>query len=231
VSDTTTHSATATDRRRVVRVLLCDDHQILRRGLRMLLDDAPPTPDDEMIVVVGEGGTGEQAVGLAAALRPDVVLMDLLMPGMDGIEATRQLRALPHPPAVLILTTYGDDARVREAVQAGATGYLLKDLQQADLVRAVYAAARGTPTLDPRAQRALMRGLTAPAEPSPFDALTQRERDVLRLIAQGRSNKEIGATLFLSVGTVKGYVSALLPKLGVADRIQAALFATKHGLG
>lgn len=215
---------------RRVRVLLADDHPILRAGLKMLLDDAPPTPDDDTLAVVGEAGTGDEAVRLAASLQPDVVLMDLLMPGMDGIEATRRVRALPAPPAVLILTTFGDDARVREAIQAGALGYLLKDLLQADLVRAVHAAARGTPTLDPRAQQVLMRGLAAPREPSPFDALTERERDVLRLIARGKSNKEIGAELFLSLGTVKGYVSQLLPKLGVTDRTQAALFAAKHGL-
>jgi DNA-binding NarL/FixJ family response regulator len=215
---------------RRVRVLLADDHPILRSGLRMLLDDAPPTPDDGTLAVVGEAGTGDEAVRLAASLRPDVVLMDLLMPGMDGIEATRRVRALPDPPAVLILTTYGDDARVRDAIQAGALGYLLKDLLQADLVRAVHAAAHGTPTLDPRAQRVLMQGLAAPAAPSPFAGLTARERDVLRLIAEGKSNKEIGAALFLSVGTVKGYVSQLLPKLGVTDRTQAALFAARHGL-
>jgi NarL family two-component system response regulator LiaR len=218
---------------RIVRVLLADDHRILRTGLRMILTEAPPTGDDETIEVVGEAGTGDEAVRLAAQLRPDVVLMDLLMPGIDGIEATRRIRAGARaggPPAVLILTTYGDDARVREAVQAGALGYLLKDLLQADLVRAVHAAARGVPTLDARAQQSLMRQLTEAPAPSPFDALTDRERDVLRLIAQGRSNKEIAATLFLSHGTVKGYVSAILPKLGVGDRTQAALLASRHGL-
>ena len=212
------------------RVLLADDHQILRAGLRMILADAPPSPDDETIEVVGEASTGDDAVRLAAALRPDVVLMDVSMPGVDGIEATRRLRAAGERPAVLILTTYGDDARVREAIQAGALGYLLKDLLRDDLVRAVYAAARGVPTLDPRAQQLLMRQLHEPAPASPFDALTGRERDVLRLIARGRSNKEIAAALSLSLGTVKGYVSAMLPKLGVGDRTQAALFATRHGL-
>ncbi|GLC24846.1 DNA-binding response regulator [Roseisolibacter agri] len=218
-----------------MRVLLADDHQILRAGLRMILADAPPSPDDETIEVVGEASTGEEAVRLAAALHPDVVLMDVAMPGIDGIEATRRLRAAGgqpagERPAVLILTTYGDDARVREAIQAGALGYLLKDLLRDDLVRAVYGAARGVPTLDPRAQQLLMRQLHAPAPASPFDALTGRERDVLRLIARGRSNKEIAAALSLSLGTVKGYVSAMLPKLGVGDRTQAALFATRHGL-
>ena len=218
---------------RIVRVLLADDHRILRTGLRMILTEAAPTGDDETIEVVGEAGTGDEAVRLAAQLRPDVVLMDLLMPGIDGIEATRRIRAAAGsdgPPAVLILTTYGDDARVREAVQAGALGYLLKDLLQAELVRAVHAAARGVPTLDARAQQSLMRQLTDAPAASPFDALTDRERDVLRLIADGRSNKEIAATLVLSHGTVKGYVSAILPKLGVVDRTQAALFATRHGL-
>jgi DNA-binding NarL/FixJ family response regulator len=191
---------------RIVRVLLADDHRILRTGLRMILTEAPPTGDDESIEVVGEA----------------------------GIEATRRIRAgtgsAGGAPAVLILTTYGDDARVREAVQAGALGYLLKDLLQAELVRAVHAAARGVPTLDARAQQSLMRQLTDAPATSPFAVLTERERDVLRLIADGRSNKEIAATLFLSHGTVKGYVSAILPKLGVGDRTQAALFATKHGL-
>jgi DNA-binding NarL/FixJ family response regulator len=215
-----------------VRVLIADDHQIVREGLRMILGDAPAV-SGAGIDVVGEASTGEEAVRLAASLRPDVVLMDLLMPGIDGVEALRRVRAESTAPAVLILTTFGDDTKVREAIQAGALGYLLKDMLKDDLVRAVHAAARGTPTLDPRAQQLLMRQLAdeaTPPAPSPFDALTPRERDVLRLIADGRSNKQIAAALFLSLGTVKGYVSAILPKLGVGDRTQAALFATKHGL-
>jgi NarL family two-component system response regulator LiaR len=213
-----------------VRVLIADDHQVVRAGLRMILADAPPAPNGPTLDVVGEAATGEEAVRLAERLRPDVVLMDLLMPGMDGVEALRRMRAAGTAGAVLILTTLDDDARVREAVQAGAMGYLLKDMLADELVRAIHAAASGRPTLDPRAQQHLMRTLAEPAPASPFDGLTPRERDVLRLIAQGRSNKEIAATLFLSLGTVKGYVSAILPKLGVGDRTQAALFATKHGL-
>ena len=212
-----------------VRVLIADDHQIVRAGLRMILADAPPL-GGARVAVVGEAASGDEAVRLAAELRPDVVLMDVLMPGIDGVEALRRIRAAGTARAVLILTTFGDDAKVREAIQAGALGYLLKDMLQEDLVRAVHAAARGTPTLDPRAQQLLMKHLTEPAAPSPFDGLTPRERDVLRLVAQGRSNKEIAAALYLSLGTVKGYVSAILPKLGVGDRTQAALFATKHGL-
>jgi NarL family two-component system response regulator LiaR len=221
--------ATSVARAGTVRVLIVDDHQIVREGLRMILTDAPPN-DGAAIEVVGEASSGDEAVRLAAEHRPDVMLMDLLMPGMDGVEALRRVRAAGTAGAVLILTTSDDDARVRDAIQAGALGYLLKDLSKEELVRAVHAAARGAPTLDPRAQRFLMRQLTEPAAPSPFDALTPRERDVLRLVAQGRSNKEIAAELFLSLGTVKGYVSAILPKLGVGDRTQAALFATKHGL-
>jgi DNA-binding NarL/FixJ family response regulator len=215
---------------RTIRVLIADDHQVVRAGLRMILSEAPAVASGARLEIAGEAATGEEAVRLAASLRPDVVLMDLLMPGTDGIEATRRIRLVPNAPAVLVLTTFGDDARVHEAIQAGAIGYLLKDMLQEELVRAVHAAAVGTPTLDPRAQHLLMRHLTEPPARSPFDGLTSRERDVLRLIAEGRSNKEIAATLFLSLGTVKGYVSAILPKLGVGDRTQAALFATKHGL-
>jgi DNA-binding NarL/FixJ family response regulator len=209
---------------RVVRILIADDHQVVREGLR-----AVATSGKSAISVVGEAGNGAEAVRLAELLRPDVVLMDLQMPELDGVEATRKIRAADKPPAVLILTTFTEDARIREALQAGAIGYLLKDVTKEDLLRAIFAAARGMPTLHPIAQQVLLKQVTEPAS-SPFDPLTARERDVLRLIARGASNKEIAAQLFLSVGTVKGYVSAILPKLGVQDRTQAALFATKHGL-
>jgi DNA-binding NarL/FixJ family response regulator len=182
------------------------------------------------VEVVGDAAGGEEAVRLAAALRPDVVLMDLQMPGLDGIEATRRIRAANPNAAVLILTTFGDDERVRDALQAGAIGYLLKDVLKDELLRAIRAAARGMPTLDPRAQRLLMRQVSDPAPVSPFAALTPRELDVLRLVARGASNKQIAAQLSISRGTVTGYVSAVLPKLGVGDRTGAALFAVKNGL-
>jgi DNA-binding NarL/FixJ family response regulator len=154
--------------------------------------------------------------------------MDLLMPLMDGIEATRRICALKLPCHILVLTSFGDDQHVHAAIQAGAVGYLLKDVLKAELLRAIRAAARGEPTLHPEAQRALIRHTMAPA--SPFGELTERETDVLRLIAQGQSNREIAGSLHLTEGTVKGYVSTVLAKLQVADRTQAALLAVKYGL-
>lgn len=209
---------------RTIRLVIADDHQVVREGLRAVVSGGR-----DPIAVVGEASTGAEAIRLAEQLRPDVVLMDLQMPEVDGVEATRKIRAAEKAPAVLILTTFADDARIREAIQAGAIGYLLKDVAKEELLRAILAAAHGTPTLHPTAQRVLLKQLTEPTA-SPFAALTSRERDVLRLIARGASNKEIATQLFLSVGTVKGYVSAILPKLGVQDRTQAALFASKHGL-
>ena len=155
-----------------VRVLIADDHQVVREGLRLILAEAPE------LDVVGEASTGDEAVQLAERLRPDVVLMDLRMPGLNGIEATRRLHDAGTANAVVILTTFGDDERVREAIQAGAIGYLLKDVLKDELVRSIRAAARGVPTLDPRAQRLLNAPGDRPAPRSPFESLTARERDV-----------------------------------------------------
>ena len=201
-----------------LRLMLVDDHEIVREGLRTLLEQ------EEGIEVVGEAEDGESAVRLAAERRPDVVLMDVMMPGMGGIEATRRLLALPSPPApprVLMLTSLADEAAIREAVAAGAMGYLMKDVSRLELVRAVRDAARDRPTLHPEAQRILMRR----PEKSPLDDLTPRERSVLDLVAKGKSNRQIANRLGLTEGTVKGYVSILLDKLGVQDRTQAALLA------
>jgi two-component system, NarL family, response regulator LiaR len=209
---------------RPVRVLVADDHEIVREGLRLMLGE------QDGIELVGESSSGEDAVRQTLAISPDVVLMDLVMPGVSGIEAARRIRDAGSPSRVLILTSYGEDDRVREAVQAGVIGYILKDVRKDDLLAAILAAARGLPTLSAGAQRLLMQHVAAPPALSPLDSLTPRERDVLRLIAGGAGNKQIAGALHLSVGTVKGYVSALFAKLGVQDRTQAALLAVREGL-
>ena len=209
--------------RKPVRVVSADDHQFVRGGLQMILAES-----DGEIVVVGEASDGDEAVRLATEVQPDVVLMDLSMPRVDGLEATRRLREAGVPARVLILTSFADGEGVRDAVRAGVTGYLMKDVLKSELLTAIRLAADGVPTLHPRAQQHLMRGIAEPESPSPFGALTPRERDVLALIAQGESNKRIAAALNLSIGTVKGYVSAIFEKLGVEDRTQAALLVAKH---
>jgi DNA-binding NarL/FixJ family response regulator len=210
--------------REPIRVLIVDDHAIVREGLAAVLTEEPT------VVVVGEASNGMEAVTKAQALNPNVTLMDLMMPGVDGIEATRRVRAACPACQVLVLTSFAEEGKVREAIQAGAIGYLLKDVLKPELLSAIHAAAQGKPTLHPEAQRQLMQQITTPAPPSPFAVLTERETDVLRHIARGQSNKEIAAALKLTEGTVKGYVSTVLVKLDVADRTQAALFAVKHGL-
>ena len=206
-----------------VRVVIADDHQVVREGLQMILSDS-----DGEIVVVGEASDGDEAVRVTTALTPDVVLMDLSMPRVDGLEATRRLREAGIESRVLILTSYAEGEGVRDAVRAGVTGYLMKDVLKSELLAAIRLAADGVPTLHPRAQQHLMRGIAEPEASSPFGALTPRERDVLALLARGESNKRIAAALNLSIGTVKGYVSAIFEKLGVEDRTQAALMAAKH---
>jgi NarL family two-component system response regulator LiaR len=182
------------------------------------------------VEIVGLAADGAEAVRLATRHRPDVVVMDLVMPRVDGIEATRQLVEAGIGTRVLILTSFTEDLRVGEAIRAGATGYLMKDVVKRELVAAIHAAAAGAPTLHPRAQQQLLQEIQTPSASSPLDVLTPRERDVLRLIASGASNKVIAAQLYLSLGTVKGYVSSILEKLGVGDRTQAALLAVKHGI-
>lgn len=207
-----------------VKVMIVDDHAIVREGLTMLLGE------ENGIEIVGEARNGVDALARMDQAQPDVVLMDLMMPEMDGIAATAVIRQKYPACQVLVLTSFADNQRVPDAIQAGAVGYLLKDILKADLLRAIYAAARGEPTLHPEAQRRLMQQVIAPPSPTLLSALTDREMDVLRQIAQGRSNKEIAANLYLTEGTVKGYVSAILSKLQVADRTQAALYAVKHGV-
>ena len=207
-----------------IQVMIVDDHAIVREGLRMLLTE------ETDIEVVGEASNGQEALLRAEKLQPQVILMDLVMPEMDGIAATQAIRQSVPSCQVLVLTSFAEDQRVPDAIQAGAIGYLLKDVLKGDLLSAIHAAVRGEPTLHPEAQRQLMRQMTQAPQQDLLDALTEREMDVLRLIARGQSNKEIAASLHLTEGTVKGYVSTILGKLQVADRTQAALYAVKHGV-
>lgn len=204
----------------MTRLLIVDDHAIVREGLRLLLEDVPT------LEVVGEAANGQQALALAAALRPEVVLLDLAMPVLGGLETARRLRAAQPECRILVLTSFAEDQDVRTAMQLGVAGYLLKDVLKADLVAAIERAARGEPVLHPEVQRKLIQQLSQPeAEP-----LTEREREVLRSIARGLSNREIADHLHITEGTVKGHVSNILAKLHLQDRTQAALYAVKHGL-
>ena len=217
-------AAPADPRRRrtgAVRVLLVDDHALLRAGMAGLLDLA------EDMVVVGAAGNGTQALEMAAALRPDVVLMDLSMPGMSGVEATRRLRAARPDTAVVVLTSFVDADLVIDAIDAGAVGYLLKDAEPDSLVGAVRAAARGESPLDPRAARVV---LTSRSRPTPASVLSGREKEVLVLVAKGLANKQIARTLGIAERTVKAHLTSIFNQLGVTDRTSAALWAHRRGL-
>lgn len=207
-----------------VRVLLVDDHAIVREGLRALLDDV------QGMRIVGEATNGDEAVEMAARLQPDLVLMDLKMPGLPAPDAIRTIRARNPGVHVLMLTSYAEDQQVQKVISAGALGYVLKDVAKAELLKAMTTVARGEPWLHAEAQRLLVNRMRKPSELNPLELLTDRERSVLKLLAQGQSNKNIGKTLQLTEGTVKGYVSNILAKLKLEDRTQAALLAVKLGL-
>ena len=207
-----------------VRVLVVDDHPIVREGLRSFLASR------DGIDVVGEAGTAEEAVAQAGRLRPDVVLLDLVMPGGGSVEAIGRLRALPSPPRVVVLTSFGADDQVVPAVRAGASGYLLKDVAPSELEAAVRAVGAGGAVLDPQVVPAVMGEMARGPGAAGVDELTPRERDVLGLLGQGLSNRELAEALFVSEKTVKTHVSSILAKLRLADRTQAAVFAVRHGL-
>lgn len=204
-----------------IRLLIADDHAVVRLGLRMFLDL------DEEIEIIAEASNGREAVNLARAFRPDVVLMDLLMPGMDGIAATEAIRAELPQVEVIALTSVLEDSSVVSAVRAGAVGYLLKNTEADELRRAIKAAAEGQVHLSPAAAARLVREVTAPASPG---QLTPRETQVLVLLARGRANKEIARELQIGQQTVKTYVSNILSKLGAQSRTQAALYAVQVGM-
>jgi DNA-binding NarL/FixJ family response regulator len=204
------------------RVLITDDHGVVRQGLRMFLSLDPD------IQVVGEASNGREALAMVRDLEPDVVLMDLLMPVMDGISATKAIRAALPEVEVIALTSVLEDASVTGAVRAGAIGYLLKDTDAEELSRAIKAAAEGRVHLAPEAAARLMREVRAPENP---EALTDRETEVLKLLARGKANKQIAGNLYVSEKTVKAHVSSILMKLGVQSRTQAALYAVRTGLG
>jgi NarL family two-component system response regulator LiaR len=221
---------------RKIRVLLVDDHAVVRQGLRTFLelqDDSESLP----IEVVGEAANGLEAVEQARACQPDIVLLDLIMPEMNGLEATPRILEASPTTHVLILTSFGEEDSVIPALKAGAQGYLLKDIAPDELVHAVREAYRGRVQLHPEVAKKLVTAITAQEQPSPsrqkapgLEELTEREIEVLRLIAAGKSNREIAEEMVISEKTVKTHVSNLLSKLHLEDRTQAAIFALKHGL-
>ncbi|MFE7869067.1 response regulator [Micromonospora humida] len=217
-----------------VRVLIVDDDPLVRAGLSMILGGVP------QVRVVGEAADGDEVPAAVAACAPDVVLMDIRMPRVDGLAATEALRALPDPPEVLVLTTFDADEQVLRALRAGAGGFLLKDTPPAEIVRAVLRVAAGEATLSPTVTRQLISHLTVGPTPGPdqrrdralrlLAGLTEREHEVAVALGHGRTNAEISAELFMSVATVKAYVSRLLTKLALNNRVQVALLVHDAGL-
>lgn len=206
-----------------ISVLLVDDHRVVRQGLRDFLEL------QEGIEIVGEASSGEEGVRVAQELLPDVVLMDLVLPGIDGVEATRRVKISSPSSRIIVLTSFADDAKVFPAIKAGAISYLLKDVQPEELARAIRAAQRGEAVLHSEVAAKLMQEFSAPRPADdPVEQLTDREMDVLRLIAKGKSNKEIADALIISEKTVKTHVSNILSKLHLADRTQAAIYALRQ---
>ena len=209
-----------------ITVMIVDDHEMVRRGACSYLEAQPD------ISVVAQAASGEEAVQLAQEFIPDVVLMDLVMAGMDGVEATRKVKSLSPRSQIVILTSFHQDEYIFPALQAGAISYLLKDVKATELVEAIRRAARGEATLHPKIAARVIKSFRslAPEELNPYIALTEREMEVLKLIANGSSNDQIAEQLVISVGTVKGHVSNILSKLHLADRTQAAAYAWQRGI-
>lgn len=209
-----------------ISVLLVDDHEVVRQGVRASLEAR------EGFTVVGEAASGEEAVRLAGELVPDVVLVDLIMPGMDGVETTRHLKTTSPRSQIIVLTSYHEDEHIFPALQAGATSYLLKDMKMDELAEAIRRAAQGEATLHPRVAARVIQEVHGAKQTdiNPFTELTSREMDVLKLIAGGLGNSQIADELVISEHTVKGHVSNILSKLHLADRTQAAVYAWRQGI-
>jgi two-component system, NarL family, response regulator LiaR len=215
-----TSEGAAATARAPIRVLIVDDHTIVRKGIRALLAEV------ETIAVVGEARSGQEAVAQVQGLDPDVTLMDLAMPDMDGIEAIRQITAYKSGARILVLTSFVSDDKVFPAIKAGALGYLLKDSEPADLIRAIGQVSRGEPSLHPSIANKLLQELRRPPQTTPPpNTLTAREVDVVRLVAKGLSNREIAMQLTTTEATIKTHMSSILSKLHLANRVQAALYS------
>jgi NarL family two-component system response regulator LiaR len=214
-----------TDQVKAIRVLIVDDHTIVRKGIKVLLAEMSD------IQVVGEAENGLDAISLSKQLEPDVVLMDLLMPKMDGIDATRQITARQPKVRVLVLTSFVGDEKIFPAIKAGAMGYLLKDSEPTELIQSIYRVYRGEPSLHPIIARKMMKEiLEQPSTKTKSEPLTAREVEVLQLLAKGLSNDEIAAQLVISEVTVRTHISHLLAKLHMANRVQATLYALREGI-
>jgi len=208
-----------------IRVLIVDDHAIVRKGIRALLAEV------EYIQVVGEASNGQEAVALAEELNPDVILMDLVMPGVDGIEAIHHIASRQEQARILVLTSFAGDDKVFPAIKAGALGYLLKDSDPADLLQAIQQVHRGEPSLHPVIASKVLQEMQRPSRRPPTpDPLTDRELQVLRLVAKGLGNQEIAEQLVVTEATVRSHVSNILSKLHLANRVQATLYALQEGL-
>ena len=209
-----------------ITLLLIDDHKVVRDGVRAFMNTQPD------IKVVGEAGSGEEGIIRAGELVPDVILMDLIMPGIDGVEATRQVKQVSPRSQIIVLTSYHDDEHIFPAIRAGALSYVLKDIDPVDLADAVRRAAAGDAVLNPRVAARVVQELKAsrPGEINPFTELSERELEVLRLIAEGMSNADIAEALTVSIKTVKSHVSNILSKLHLDDRTQAAVYAWREGI-
>jgi len=208
----------------MIKVLIVDDHEMVRLGISTYLGVQPD------LEVVGEAENGQQGLDMALDLRPDVILMDLVMPEMDGITATQKILAAWPEARIIILTSFIDDEKVYPAIEAGAASYILKTATADEIAAAIRQTAAGESVLEPEVTTKMMNRMANPPQPALYDDLTNREREVLQLIAQGKSNQEIAETLFITLKTVKTHVSNILAKLQVEDRTKAAIYAFKHGL-